>query len=122
MDINGNLKGVDLFIQIYDFNHNMYKPEPFKHHADYNSFKLMFGFEDWSGIIGDGKTHIYYVAEYRNAKDAVLIKLQDENFGRLISKIKDWNDKHRIKERNLADLHTVECHGVPVITTRNHIK
>ena len=65
-------------------------------HADYHSFKLVFTFEDWTGIIDDGKEHMYIIAEYVNAKGQVLIKYQSEGFNELLQKVKKWNDEHRI--------------------------
>ena len=92
-------KGIDLYILIKDIMHNMYEVHPFMCHADYNSFQLIFKFEDWSGIINDGKEHIHSIAEYTNANDAVLCKWQDEDFDKLLDKIKEWNEAHRIVEK-----------------------
>ena len=88
-------KGIDLFILIKDDMYNFYEPHPYMVHADYNSFQLVFKFEDWTGIIDDGKTHIYTIAEYSNADDSVLCKWQDEDFDKLLDKVKEWNDTHR---------------------------
>ena len=88
--------GIDLFILIVDEWYNKYKVEDFKAHADYHSYKLTFTFEDWSGIIDDGKEHMYIIAEYVNADGGVLVKYQDENFDSLLQKVKAWDDKHRI--------------------------
>lgn len=77
-------------------NNNMYKAEPYMAHADYTTYRLTFGFEDWSGIIDDGNEHLYMTAEYMNADDCVLVKFQDEDFDSLLLKLKEWDDKHRI--------------------------
>lgn len=90
-------RGIDLFILVVDHDCNRYVVEDYKAHSDYNSYKLSFTFEDWSGIINDGKEHLYAVAEYRNADDRVLIKYQDEDFDNLLLKLKEWNDKHKKK-------------------------
>lgn len=87
---------IDLFILIVDVEKNLYKPESFRFHVDNNSFELTFKFEDWSGIIGDGKEHMYIVTEYVNAKGQVLIKYQDEDFESLLTKLETWCEKHRI--------------------------
>lgn len=92
-------KGIDLYILIKDEMHNMYEVHPFMYHADYNSFQLIFKFEDWSGIINDGKEHIYTIAEYTNADDTVLCKWQSEDFDKLLDKIKEWNYSHKIVEK-----------------------
>ena len=90
--------GIDPFILIVDnYWHNKYKVADYMSHADYHSFKLVFTFEDWTGIIGDGKEHMYIIAEYVNAKDQVLIKYQDEDFDALLMKVKAWNENHRIE-------------------------
>lgn len=91
-------KGIDLYILIKDDMKNLYVPHPFMVHANYDSFQLIFKFEDWSGIIGDGKEHIQTIAEYINADDAVLCKWQSEDFDELLNMIKEWNDKHKINE------------------------
>ena len=91
-------KGIDLYILIKDDMKNLYIPHPFMFHANYDSFQLIFKFEDWSGIIGDGKEHIETIAEYINAKDAVLCKWQSEDFDELLNMVKEWNDKHKINE------------------------
>lgn len=89
--------GIDLFILIVDdYEHNKYKVKDYMTHADYHSFKLVFTFEDWSGIIGDGKEHMNIIAEYVNAKNQVLIKYQDEDFDNLLLKLKKWNETHRV--------------------------
>ena len=75
-------KGIDLYILIKDDMKNLYIPHPFMFHANYDSFQLIFKFEDWSGIIGDGEEHIQTIAEYINADNMV----------------KEWNDKHKINE------------------------
>lgn len=90
--------GIDLFILIVDnYEHNKYVVEDFMSHADYHSFKLVFTFEDWSGIIGDGKEHMNIIAEYVNAKNQVLIKYQSEDFDDLLQMVKKWNENHRIE-------------------------
>lgn len=91
--------GIDLFIHIIDADTNKYEAKPYMAHADHNSYKLFFTFEDWSGIINDGNEHVHIVAEYRNAEDKVLVKHQDENFDKLLLKVKEWNEKHIITER-----------------------
>ena len=88
--------GIDLFILVVDYDHNRYVVEDYKAHSDYDSYKLSFTFEDWSGIINDGKEHMFIVAEYVNAKGLALIKYQDEDFGNLLGKLKSWNETHRI--------------------------
>jgi hypothetical protein len=89
-------KGIDLYILIKNEMNNWYEAHPFMYHADFNSFQLVFKFEDWSSIIGDGKEHIQTVAEYVNASNAVLCKWQSENFDELLDMIKEWNNAHRI--------------------------
>lgn len=86
---------VDLYITIVDYNRNLYVPEPFKYHTDYQSYQLVFTFEDRTGIVGDGKEHIQTVAEYVNANNVVLIKLQDDDFGSLLEKLRKWCETHR---------------------------
>lgn len=88
---------IDLSILVVDMLYNKYKAEPFKGHIDYHSFKLVFTFEDWTGIIGDGKDHMMIVAEYVNAKNQPLIKYQDEDFDKLLSKLENWCNKHKIQ-------------------------
>ena len=89
--------GIDLFIFIIDDHwHNKYKVKDYMAHADYHSFKLVFTFEDWTGIIDDGKEHMNIIAEYVNAKNQVLIKYQDEDFDNLLLKLKKWNEAHRV--------------------------
>lgn len=89
-------KGVDLFILIKDDMKNLYKAHPFMCHADYNSFQLIFKFEDCTDIIKDGKEHIQTIAEYINANNAVLCKWQADTLDEVLDKVKEWNDKHRI--------------------------
>jgi len=89
-------KGIDLFILVVNEDTNGYIAEDFRSHADYNSYKLMFTFEDWSRIINDGKEHLYIVAEYVNADDVRLVKFQDEDFDRLLDKVREWNKKHLV--------------------------
>ena len=52
-------------------------------HANYDSFQLIFKFEDWSGIIGDREEHIQTIAEYINADNAreekVLLVIDNKN-------------------------------------------
>lgn len=88
--------GIDLFILIVDCWHNKYKVKNYMEHADYNSFKLVFTFEDWTGILDDGKEHVSIIAEYVNAKNQALIKYQSEDFDELLQKVKKWNEVHRI--------------------------
>lgn len=87
---------IDLYITVKDEMKNLYVAEPFKYHADYHSFQLKFNFEDWSGIIDDGKEHISIVAEYVNARNGVLVKFQSEDFDELLKKVSDWNKNHKI--------------------------
>lgn len=91
-------KGIDLFIKIVDDMKNLYKAHEFMYHADYNTFQLIFKFEDWTGIINDGIQHLYIIAEYANADadNAVLCKWQSEDFNELLDMVKEWNDKHKI--------------------------
>lgn len=88
--------GIDLFILIVDDYRNKYKVKDYMAHADYASFKLVFTFEDWTGIINDGKEHMYIIAEYINAKNQVLIKYQSKDFDELLQEVKKWNELHRI--------------------------
>lgn len=97
--------GIDLYILIIDEMTNKYKAEPFKFHSNYNSYQLKLNFEDWTGIIDDGKEHIYIVAEYVNADNGVLVKFQDENFDKLLKKVKDWNTKHKAEKIGKRPLH-----------------
>ena len=89
-------KGIDLFILIKDDMKNLYKAHPYMVHANYDSFQLIFKFEDWTNIIGDGQKHIQTIAEYINADNAVLCKWQDDNLDKLLDRVKEWNDKHKI--------------------------
>jgi hypothetical protein len=89
-------KGIDLYILIKNDMKNWYEAHPFMYHSDYKSFQLIFKFEDWSGIIGDGKEHIQTIAEYVNADNKVLCKWQSENFDELLDMVKEWNDLHKI--------------------------
>lgn len=92
-------KGIDLYILIKDRMNNLYEPHPFMYHADYNTFQLVFKFEDWTKIINDGKEHIQTIAEYTNADDAVLCKWQDDDLDSVLDKVKEWNESHRIVEK-----------------------
>ena len=93
-------KGIDLFIKIVDEMNYMYEPNYFMGHADYNSYKLSFTFEDWTNIINhftnDSEDHMCIVAEYVNADDIVLVKWSSENFDELLDMIKEWNDTHKV--------------------------
>lgn len=89
-------KGIDLFILVDDDFNYLYEPHEYMAHADYNSFKLIFSFEDWTKIINDGKEHMFIIGEYVNADDAVLVKFSNENFDELLNEIKKWNDEHKI--------------------------
>jgi len=89
-------KGIDLFILIKDDYEYLYEAYEYMAHANYNSFRLVFGFEDWTKIIDDGKEHIYVVAEYVNADDGVLVKWNSEDFDKLLDMVKEWNDTHKI--------------------------
>ena len=89
-------KGIDLFILIKADMDYMYEVHEYMAHADYNSFKLVFKFEDWTNIINDGKEHIQTIAEYENADDSVLCKWQSEDFDELLDMIKEWNNKHKV--------------------------
>ena len=90
-------KGIDLFIKIINDLENLYESHDFMYHADYNTFQLVFKFEDWTKIINDDKQHLYTIAEYINADESVLCKWQSENFDELLDMIKEWNDKHKIR-------------------------
>ena len=89
-------KGIDLYILIKDDMKNLYEAHSFMSHKDYNSFQLIFKFEDWTKIINDGKEHIQTIAEYINANDAVLCKCQADTLDEVLDKVKNWNDKHRM--------------------------
>lgn len=89
-------KGIDLFIKIVDEMKNLYEAHSFMYHADYTTFQLIFKFEDWTKIINDGKPHLYTIAEYINADNAVLCKWQSEDLNELLDMVKEWNDKHKI--------------------------
>ena len=89
-------KGVDLYILIKDEMKNLYESHPFMYDSDYNSFQLVFKFEDWTKIINDGKEHMQTIAEYRNANNALLCKWQADTLDEVLDKVKNWNDKHRI--------------------------
>lgn len=78
------------------FDYYMYEVHEYMYHADYNSFKLSFSFEDLSNIINDGKQHLNIIAEYVNADDSVLVKWSSEDFDELLGMIKEWNDTHKI--------------------------
>lgn len=39
-------KGIDIFILVDDDFNYLYEPHEYMAHADYNSFKLIFSFED----------------------------------------------------------------------------
>lgn len=90
-------KGIDLFILITDEMNYNYKSYEYMAHADYNSFKLVFSFEDWTNIINDGKQHLCTSAEYINADDGVLVKWTNEDFDKLLDEIKEWNTSHKIQ-------------------------
>lgn len=89
-------KGVDLYILIKDEMKNLYEAHPFMYDSDYNSFQLVFKFEDWTEIINDGKEHIQTIAEYANANYDVLCKWQADTLDEVLDKVKNWNDTHRI--------------------------
>lgn len=89
-------RGIDLFIKIIDFNEIKYEAHEFMYHADYDTFQLVFKFEDWTKIINDGKQHLCTIAEYVNADDSVLCKWQSEDFDELLDMVKEWNDIHEI--------------------------
>lgn len=89
-------KGIDLFIKIVDDWKNLYEAHSFMYHADYSTFQLIFKFEDWTGIINDGTQHLFTIAEYANADNAVLCKWQSEDLDELLNMVKEWNDKHKI--------------------------
>ena len=89
-------KGIDLYIKIVDDIQYKYEAHEFMYHADYDTFQLMFKFEDWTKIINDGKQHISTVAEYVNADDVSLCKWQSEDFDELLDMIKEWNNTHKI--------------------------
>lgn len=85
---------IDLFIKIID-DHNHYVVAPFEYHANYNSYKLSFSFEDWSVFYKDGKQHIKIIAEYVNADDAVIVKFQNEDFDKLCEVLQTWCNEHK---------------------------
>lgn len=89
-------KGIDIFILIRDDMNYMYEVHEYMAHADYNSFKLSFSFEDWTNIINDGEQHLNIIAEYINADDGALVKWSSEDFDELLDMIKKWNDTHKI--------------------------
>lgn len=89
-------KRIDLFIKVIDDMKIKYEAHKFMYHADYNTFQLIFKFEDWTGIINDGKQHMYTIAEYVNADNSVLCKWQSEDFDELLNMVKIWNNIHRI--------------------------
>ncbi len=89
-------KEIDLFIFVIDDFNYLYESHEYMAHADYNSFKLIFSFEDWTKIINDGKEHIFIIGEYVNADDTGLVKFSNENFDELLNEIKEWNDAHKI--------------------------
>lgn len=90
-------KGIDLFIKIVNNLENLYEAHNFMYHADYNTFQLIFKFEDWTKIINDGKQHLYMIAEYINANNSVLCKWQSEDFDELLDMVKEWNNSHKIQ-------------------------
>ena len=59
-------RGIDLFIKIIDDMEFKYEAHEFMYHVDYNTFQLVFKFEDYTKIINDGKEHMYIIAEYVN--------------------------------------------------------
>ena len=89
-------KGIDLFIKIIDDMEFKYEAHEFMYHVDYNTFQLVFKFEDYTKIINDDKEHMYIIAEYVNADDSVLCKWQSEDFDELLDMIKEWNDTNKI--------------------------
>lgn len=89
-------KGIDLFIKIIDDMEFKYEAHEFMYHADYNTFQLVFKFEDYTKIINDGKEHIYIIAEYVNADEYAICKWQSEDFDELLNMIKEWNDTNKI--------------------------
>jgi hypothetical protein len=91
-------KGIDLFILIKDDEHNLYEVHDYMAHANYDSFKLVFGFEDWTNIIDDCKEHIQTIAEYVNADDSILCKWQGNTLAEVLDEVKEWNNKHKINE------------------------
>ena len=93
-------KGIDLFILIIDDMNYKYEAHEYMAHADYNSFKLVFSFEDWTKIINDEKEHIFIIGEYVNADDSILVKFSNENFDELLNEIKEWNNKHKIENKH----------------------
>ena len=88
--------GIDLFIKVIDDIEFKYEANEFMYHADYNTFQLVFKFEDYTKIINDGKEHMYIIAEYVNAGESVLCKCQSEDFDELLDMIKEWNDTNKI--------------------------
>lgn len=92
-------KEIDLFILIKDDMNYLYEVHDYMAHANYDSYKLIFKFEDWTNIINDGKEHIYIIAEYENADNGVLVKFQSEDFDELLDEVKIWNDQHKLEKK-----------------------
>ena len=89
-------KEIDLFILLTDEMNYRYISHEYMAHANYNSFRLDFSFEDWTNIINDGQEHICISAQYVNADDGVLVKWTNEDFDELLNEIKKWNINHKI--------------------------
>lgn len=88
--MNNPFADLDLRIKVIDYNQNKYIVDP------KGPWQLVFGFEDWSGIIDDGKSHIKITAYYRNSEGCNLVKWQNEDLDELIAEIKEWNNENRI--------------------------
>lgn len=89
-------KEIDLFILLIDEMNYRYIQHEYMAHANYNSFKLVFTFEDWTKIINDEQEHLCIIAEYINADGSVLVKWNSEDFDELLNEIKEWNINHKI--------------------------
>lgn len=108
--IRHKVKQLDLFIKVVDEMYNKYIVTNCSSHADYSTYSLQFGFENWTDIIGDGKKHIHVTAEYVDKKGGWLVKFQDEDWSKLCDKIKAWNDTHRVDAKDYVPTDdTNEC-------------
>lgn len=85
-----NSYDIDLFIKVVDYANYTYEVSPFKYHADYDTYKLIFSFEKCCGGV------MTIVGEYVNAEHKVLIKYQYETFEELLQRLKEWCNNHRI--------------------------
>ena len=89
-----NYKEIDVFIKVVDMMHYRYVIAD-EQNSIY-SYTLNFSFEDWSGIIGDGKKHIFFIASYKDSDDYTLVKFQNEDYNALLCEVGRWCEKHRI--------------------------